>query len=105
MNHPSPAHSPDAGIDGLFEQLKLGAEALRTKSLEQRVQLIDRCADGIGAVAHQWVEAACRAKQIPCDSPARAEEITAGPIATLRFLRLLARSLRDLAQHGSPRLP
>ena len=105
MNHPSPAHSPDAGIDGLFEQLKLGAEALRTKSLEQRVQLIDRCADGIGAVAHQWVEAACRAKQIPCDSPARAEEITAGPIATLRFLRLLVRSLRDLAQHGSPRLP
>jgi hypothetical protein len=109
MNNQSSADSTvslaSPEIEDLFKKLQLGAEFLRTNPLEQRIQLIDRCADGVGSVARQWVESACSAKQIPTDSPARAEEITAGPIATLRFLRLLAQSLRDVAQRGKPRLP
>lgn len=83
----------------------MGARALRTLSIEQRIKLTDRCADGVTEVSRRWVEAACIAKQIPHDSPARSEEITGGPIATLRFLRLLSQSLRDIAETGSPRLP
>ncbi|MDA7874146.1 aldehyde dehydrogenase family protein [Rhodopirellula sp.] len=98
-------HLSDAAIDRLFEELHSGVGFLRTTSLAQRISLVDRCADGVGVVARQWVEAACSAKRIPGDSPARAEEITAGPIATLRFLRLLSQSLRDIAHQGSPRLP
>ncbi len=105
MNSQASANLPDADIDKLFEQLQLGAKSLRTLSLEERIKLIDRCADGVTHVAHHWVESACSAKQIPRDSPARAEEITGGPIATVRFLRLLAQSLRDIADRGTPRLP
>ena len=62
MTSPSAAHSSTnsaaAGIDGLFKQLQSGARSLRTSSREQRIHLIDRCADGVGAVAQQWLEAA-----------------------------------------------
>ena len=96
---------PAAKIGKLFKDLRMGARALRTLSIEQRIKLTDRCADGVTEVSRRWVEAACVAKQIPHDSPARSEEITGGPIATLRFLRLLSQSLRDISETGSPRLP
>lgn len=105
MNTQASAGLADAEIGKLFEQLQLGSKLLRTLSLEERISLIDRCATGVRDVARQWVESACSAKQIPSDSPARAEEITGGPIATVRFLRLLAKSLRDIADSGTPHLP
>lgn len=105
INSQASANLPAADIDKLFEQLQVGAKFLRTLSLEERIKLIDRCAAGVNEVARDWVESACSAKQIPSESPARAEEITGGPIATVRFLRLLAQSLRDIANSGRPRLP
>ncbi|MAI71645.1 MAG: hypothetical protein CMM01_12120 [Rhodopirellula sp.] len=105
MNSQASANLPAAESDELFEQLQLGANFLRTLSLEERIKLIDRCSVGVGDVARHWVESACTAKQIPSDSPARAEEITGGPIATVRFLHLLAQSFRDIANSGTPRLP
>lgn len=95
----------EASTAKLFEELQSGAVLLRTLSIEKRISLTDRCATGVSDVAREWVEAACNAKRIPADHPARAEEITAGPIATIRFLRLLAQSLRDIADSGAPRLP
>jgi hypothetical protein len=105
MNSQASANLPAAESDELFEQLQLGANFLRTLSLEERIKLIDRCTAGVSDIARHWVESACTAKQIPRDSPARAEEITGGPIATVRFLRLLAQSLKDIANSGTPRLP
>ena len=46
-----------------------------------------------------------RAKAIPPGSPQRAEEVFAGPVATLRYLRLLVHSLRGIETTGMPRLP
>lgn len=105
MQSHTSAYLPDATLDVLFKELQLGSELLRTLSLQERIHLIDRCAAGVSDVARPWVKAACTAKQIPNDSPARAEEITGGPIATVRFLRLLAQSLREIAESGAPRLP
>lgn len=105
INSQTSINLPAAKIDNLFEQLQEGARFLRTLSLEERIKLIDRCATGVNEVSRHWVESACSAKQIPSESPARAEEVTGGPIATVRFLRLLAQSLRDIATSGTPRLP
>ncbi len=105
MNSQASDNLPDAKIDKLFAQLQLGTQFLRSLSLEERIKLVDRCAAGVSNVARHWVASACTAKQIPSDSPARAEEITGGPIATVRFLRLLAQSLKDIATSGTPRLP
>src|SRR5262249_18463826 len=37
--------------------------------------------------------------------PSAGEEIAAGPLATVRFLRLTARSLSDISRFGRPRVP
>ena len=97
--------SSPTDIDESLATLSAGASALRNMTLDQRVDLIQQCIHGIGSVARDWVESACAAKRIPGDSPARTEEVTAGPLATIRFLQLIAQSLRDLRDHGSPRLP
>ena len=101
----APSASSETEIDESLSALSRGASALSTMSLDQRIGLIEQCIAGIGSVARDWVEAACQAKRIPSDSPARTEEVTAGPLATIRFLQLTARSLKDLRDNGSPRLP
>src|SRR5262249_15504265 len=63
------------------------------------------CIDATVAIAVEWVEAACTAKRIPPRSHARAEEILVGPVALVRYLKLMIRALRDLKRHGSPQLP
>ncbi len=70
-----------------------------------RIELIEGCLEGIGRVARDWVDIACEAKGIPAKSPLRAEEILAGPIATVRYLMLMRQTLRDIQEHGSPRFP
>ncbi len=97
----STAEELDRALFGLRQAAKRWAR----QSLDARVALIDRCIAGVTAVAAEWVEAACRAKRIPATSPARAEEIVAGPVATIRQLRLLARTFADLQATGRPCLP
>ena len=84
----------------------LAAASLRNiHHAQKRISLAERCAEGVVKVAQEWVEVACRAKAIPPDSPHRAEEVFAGPVATLRYLRLLIHSLREIETTGMPRLP
>ncbi len=92
-------------LDEAMQSLAGGAAALRRMTLDQRRELIVRCIDGVVDVADQWVEAACAAKRIPADSPARAEEVTTGPVAAVRCLQLFSRTLKDVVETGRPRLP
>ncbi len=55
--------------------------------------------------ARDWVDTACRYKGVAAASPLRAEDIMAGPVATIRQLRLVIQSLQDIASLGQPRLP
>lgn len=77
----------------------------RDTPLTDRIQLARQCADGVFAAAKDWTFAACQAKQIARDTPTAAEEITAGPLAVLRYLKLLSASLTDIDRRGCPRLP
>jgi len=74
-------------------------------SFRQRIELLDQCVAGVAAAAPSWVEAACRAKGIPVDSPARAEEVLAGPVAVLRQIQLYRKTLCEVERFGKPRLP
>ena len=97
--------TPTAAIDPALAELHDGALRLVTLSLDQRIRLAEACAARTIGVAEAWVEAACRAKRIPSDSPARAEEIATGPVSLLRYLRLLVRTLSDIRRSGQPHLP
>jgi aldehyde dehydrogenase (NAD(P)+) len=65
--------------------------------LAERIQIAQACLDGVVREAREWVMAACRAKNIAFDSPLAAEEIANGPLATVRYLRLLLGTLESCA--------
>jgi hypothetical protein len=74
-------------------------------SVRDRMQLLDRCVESVAASARTWVEVACEIKQIPADSPCRAEEILSGPVIAFRYLRLLQRNLRAIETGNENPLP
>ncbi|HDH03775.1 MAG TPA: aldehyde dehydrogenase [Actinobacteria bacterium] len=76
-----------------------------TTSTDERVALLAECRAAVASVAREWVEAACTAKGITLGTPTEGEEWQSGPWVTLRNLRLLERSLRDIAAGGLPKLP
>ena len=94
-----------ASIDAALTRLRSAATDLTRCSIHRRIDLAEACLEGVDRIAKTWVETACEAKQIPAGSPARAEEITAGPVSVLRYLRLLIRTLDDIEKSGKPRLP
>ncbi|MBK8976200.1 MAG: aldehyde dehydrogenase family protein [Planctomycetes bacterium] len=55
--------------------------------------------------ARDWIETACDVKGIAPDSPAAADEVAGGPLATARALQCWRRSLAAVARHRTPALP
>lgn len=102
---PSVSAAQHAELDVALKDLASGAQRLPRLTLSERSELLDRCADGARRSARDWVEVACRAKRIAVDSPVAAEEILAGPVCVLRYLRLLSRALKDIERQGVPKLP
>ena len=98
-------HTPNEQVRRFLEELNRSKERYAQTTVRQRIALAERCAEGVAEIAPRWVDAACRAKAISPGSPHRAEEVFAGPVATLRFLRLLVYSLRGIETTGIPRLP
>lgn len=83
--------------------------ALNEKALEfarlspsQRAALLRACIPRTVACAEAWTRAACEAKGLDVESPASSEEWLAGPMATVRNLRLLAESLEAIGRTGTP---
>src|SRR5712691_3012687 len=66
-----------------------------------RINLLDRCIESVAAGAGDWVAVDCEIKHIPCDSFCRAEEILAGPVIAMRYLRLLLRNLKAFENGGT----
>lgn len=92
-------------IDRSLEELVKGASDLCSSSVDQRISVAEACIEGVIRVARSWQQAGCAAKKTG-DSPAgRAEELLTGPISSLRYLRLIIRTLQDLKSKGQPQLP
>jgi acyl-CoA reductase-like NAD-dependent aldehyde dehydrogenase len=69
----------------------------------ERLRLIAELRRDIAAIAPQWTAAVAALEGLG-DGEAAEEEL-AGPYLTLRYLRLLRSSLRDIARGGVPRIP
>ena len=74
-------------------------------AVRERVRVLDALIASTAKVARGWVDASLAAKGIRPGTSAAGEEWLAGPMVTIRNLRLLATSLRDLASVGYPRTP
>ena len=92
-------------IDHSLAELIAGAAKLASSSLNERLTIAESCVDGVVRIAKAWQEAGCKAKQTQDSAAGRAEEIFTGPIASLRYLRLIINTMRDLRALGKPRLP
>jgi Aldehyde dehydrogenase family len=73
-------------------------------SLEQRIDYLQQCIDGMVTIADQWVQAACVAKGIDPATILAGEEWIAGPIATILNLRFLIHALQAGGQPHPVRL-
>lgn len=94
-----------ADVDAALNELTIAKARFAALSIKQRIVLVEACAAGVIDVADDWIAAACHAKGIAIDSPVAAEEISAGPMATLRYLRLLAQTLLAIHKRGWPEIP
>ncbi|MCB9769931.1 MAG: aldehyde dehydrogenase family protein [Candidatus Omnitrophica bacterium] len=101
MIQPVSTESPTLGIP----KVTLSKSHLDDLDVAGRISLLRECCQQVIGHSREWVDAACQAKGIPDGSPSRAEEISTGPIATARFLRLLELTLRDIEEKGKPILP
>jgi len=92
-------------IDQSLSELRAAAPRLQQMSAAERARLARQCLLGVAAVADDWIDVSCATKGLDPRSPLAAEEIIAGPMATVRFLRLLADALHATQNQGRPTLP
>lgn len=101
----APQATPTHALDSLVRRLKEGARGWVRLGLEQRINVLEELRKGFGAVAEASVRAACEAKGLSPDSPLAGEEWLAGPLVTLRNMRLLVEALKEIQRHGAPLIP
>jgi acyl-CoA reductase-like NAD-dependent aldehyde dehydrogenase len=92
-------------VDHALADLQAAKTAWANMPLAERIRIAADCLDGVADVSVDWVAEACRAKGIAEDSPLASEEIANGPLATMRYLRLLIGTLKSLDSDGAVRLP
>ena len=97
--------SPAEHVDRCVAELAAGRKRLSELSLAERRALLEDCLERVAQLGPEWVEAACEAKGLEPGSPLRAEEVAAGPMATLRHLRLLIDNYKSIEATGSIKLP
>lgn len=92
-------------LDLAVEELRAHAAEWASLSLSDRIALVEELQRDVARVAERWATLSLQAKGIVSEEPASGEEWITGPYLVLRNLRLLRRSLADIAAHGRPRIP
>ena len=100
-----PSRATTSDIDRALEALAKGHPRLAQASAAELIRLAEECIEGTVRTARDWVDTAGRYKGVAPTNPLRAEDIMTGPVATIRQLRLVIGSLREIASFGQPRLP
>ncbi len=101
----SGAETPHARLDETINVLRDHAREFARLDIHARLALLRACTSKLAAVAPRWVAAACEAKGLTLGQPSSSEEWLGGPITTQRNIRLLIRSLEQIAHSGKPVLP
>lgn len=91
-------------MDRALGRLRERARSFARAPIADKIGWLDELAGRLGAVAPEMVAAACRAKGIDERSPVAGEEWLAGPVVTVRNVRLLVESLRQIRADGVPRI-
>ncbi len=102
---PLPTHTTESQLDRAVKVLDAAHPRLAAASADELISLAEICIYGTMQAAYEWVAVSSRFKGLPEKSPLRAEDVMTGPVATVRHLRLLIQSLRDIKAYGKPRLP
>ncbi len=102
---PLPARTTESQLDRSLKILDAAHSRLAAASADELIRLAEICIYGTMQTADEWVAVSSRFKGLSEKSPLRAEDVMTGPVATVRQLRLLIQSLRDIKAHGKPRLP
>ncbi len=96
--------TPLAECDAAIARLQANKQAFADLGLADRIGLLERLMGRTERIAERWAALGQRAKGLEAGTPAGGEEWLGGPVVTLRNIRLLTQSLRDVQAHGAPRV-
>jgi hypothetical protein len=85
--------TPTTEVDAKLAKLSSGKDSWVSTSIERRIALLDELLHGVESVAEAWVDGGARLKGLDPKSPEAGEEWLAGPMVTVRNLRLLREAL------------
>ena len=92
--------TPHDALDAKVQRVKAKADEWARLPVADKAKLLVGMVPAMHAISHEWVDTACAAKSIDPRSNTAAEEWLAGPIITLRNMRLLHRTLAAIADGG-----
>ena len=96
-------HTSPENLDRAVEDLAAHKDEWARLPIGERLAVLGRIHDDFVGVVDRWVAVSMQAKGIVPDTPSEAEEWLAGPLFLLRNLRLLRRSLEEIARYGHPK--
>lgn len=99
-----PPPMPQSQLDAAVLRVKENAAAFARTSIDERIAFLRQMRDGYMSIAEESVRLSCAYKGVPFESPASGEEWLAGPMVTIRVLRLTEHALREVKQYGAPRV-
>ncbi len=100
----SQRETPRAELDAAVTTVREKAREFARLAVGEKIRLLRDTIPRVVAASDEWIAAACRAKGLDPDRPTSGEEWLAGPITTIRNLRLLVESLSAIAEKGKPPL-
>ncbi|MFF0613718.1 aldehyde dehydrogenase family protein [Nocardia tengchongensis] len=89
-------------LDSIVDRLQHGEKLWAALPLRDRRDLLSTLSQATQRHAAEWVDVACRIKQLPADSVLAGEEWISGPYAMLTSLAALSESLTALDEGRSP---
>jgi aldehyde dehydrogenase (NAD(P)+) len=96
-----PAATSSTEIDRKIRRLGDAKQAFARLPPSEKASLLGALRRRLYDLAPALAEAACDAKGINRNSELYGEELMAGPVTTVHYVRLLERSLREIARHGT----
>ncbi len=100
-----PPSMPFPQLDETVNKVKAHAAEFAKLSIDEKLSFLSQLRQGYRDIAEESVRLACAAKGVDFNSPIAGEEWLAGPMVTLRVLRLTEEGLREVKQYGAPRIP
>src|SRR4051812_4632928 len=99
-----PPPMPFPLLDSAISRVRAASKEFARLAIDERITLLEQMRQGYREIAEESVRLACSAKGIDFEAPTSGEEWLAGPMVTIRVLRLTEEALREVKQYGAPRI-